>query len=121
MGALAIATLAGDHIHRAGVDGIREATIVTWVMATLWIPPLIYFGLRHVQRPETRHFAGVWWAMVSPLGMYSSATYAMAVETGWAALPTISLVFFWIALSTWLVVAIAGLWRLCLLSKRELT
>jgi tellurite resistance protein TehA-like permease len=121
MGALAIATLAGDHIHRAGIEGIREATIVTWVMATLWILPLIYFGLRHVQRPETRHFAGVWWAMVFPLGMYSSATFAMAVETGWPALTTISVAFFWIALSTWLTVAIAGLWRLRLLSRRGLT
>jgi tellurite resistance protein TehA-like permease len=112
MGGLAIATLAGDHIHRAGVESVREVTIVTWVVATLWIPPLLYFGLRHIQRPEAHHFAGVWWAMVFPLGMYSAATYAMAVETGWRALPTISLVFFWIAFAAWVIVALAGVARL---------
>jgi tellurite resistance protein TehA-like permease len=46
--------------------------------------------------------------MVFPLGMYSAATYAMAVETGWRALPTISLVFFWIAFAAWVIVALAG-------------
>ena len=112
MGGLAIATLAGDHIHRSGVESVREVTIVTWVAATLWIPPLLYFGLRHIQRAEARHFAGVWWAMVFPLGMYSAATHAMAAETGWPVLSTISLVFFWIGLGTWLIVAVAGVWRL---------
>jgi tellurite resistance protein TehA-like permease len=118
MGGLAIATLAGDHIHRAGIDGVRNVTIVTWVVATLWIAPLFYFGARHIQRAEARHFAGVWWAMVFPLGMYSAATYAMAVEIGWPVLPTVSMVFFWIAFAAWVVVAVAGLWRL--LSRRGL-
>jgi tellurite resistance protein TehA-like permease len=120
MGGLAIATLAGDHIHRAGVEGVRAVTIVTWVVATLWILPLLYFGVRHIQRPESRHFAGVWWAMVFPLGMYSAATYAMAMETGWAVLPTISLVFLWIAMTAWVIVTITGVLRLRLPWKREL-
>jgi len=120
MGGLAIATLAGDHIYQAGVDGVREVTIVTWVVATLWIPPLLYFGVSHIQRQEARHFAGVWWAMVFPLGMYSAATDAMAAETDWPGLPTISLVFFWIAFAAWLIVAVAGVWRLRLLSRRGL-
>jgi tellurite resistance protein TehA-like permease len=110
MGGLAIATLAGDHIHRlwpvAAVEGV---TIVTWVLATLWIPPLVYLGIRRVNaRPGALQFTGVWWAMVFPLGMYSSATFAMARETGVAAFGTVSLVFFWVAFAVWLVVA-AGL------------
>jgi tellurite resistance protein TehA-like permease len=106
MGGLAIATLAGDHIHRAGVEGVRTVTIVTWIVATLWIVPLSYFGVRHLQRRESRRFVGVWWAMVFPLGMYSAATYAMAVETKWPALHSVSLVFLWIALAAWLIVTI---------------
>ncbi len=113
MGGVAIATLAGDHIHRAGVDAVRDVTIATWIVATLWIPPLIYVGLRRINgQPGALTFAGVWWAAVFPLGMYSSATYAMSIETGWRSLATISLVFFWIAFTTWAIVTVAGLLRL---------
>jgi len=85
MGGLAIATLAGDNIHTlapAWLAGpVRAVTVVTWVTATLWIPPLIYFGLHRIsQRPEMLQFAGVWWAFVFPLGMYSVASYTMAAE-----------------------------------------
>ncbi len=118
MGGLAIATLAGDHIHRAArsvaasdwlVHGVRTVTVMTWVLATLWIPPLVYAGLRRInRRAGTLRFAGVWWAMVFPLGMYSAATHAMALETGWPSLRTVSLVFFWIALTAWLIVTVGG-------------
>jgi hypothetical protein len=45
MGGLAIATLAGDHLYQQ-VSGwpaaaVRMVTVITWVAATLWIPPLI--------------------------------------------------------------------------------
>lgn len=119
MGGLAIATLAGDHIHRAGID-VRAATITTWCLASLWIPPLVYFGVRHIGRAEARRFAGVWWAMVFPLGMYSAATHAMAIETGWLALPAISQVFFWIAFAAWVVVAIGAVLRLRTVGLRHL-
>jgi tellurite resistance protein TehA-like permease len=103
MGGIAIATLAGDHIDKAGVEDIRPLTVVTWVVASLWIPLLVVASVRLRK--------GNWWAAVFPLGMYSSATYAMAVETGWQSLTTISLVFFWIAFAAWTIVAIAGLSR----------
>jgi tellurite resistance protein TehA-like permease len=93
MGGVAIMTLAGDHIHEAGIQWIRPATVVTWVVATVWIPPLVYVAVRRR--------VGLWWAAVFPLGMYSSATYASAVETGWQWLTTVSLVFLWIALAAW--------------------
>ncbi len=120
MGGLAIATLAGDHIHRAGIDGVRAVTIATWCLASLWILPLVYFGVRHILRAEARRFAGVWWAMVFPLGMYSAATNAMAVETGWLALPTISQAFFWIAFAAWVVVTIGAVLRLRTVRLRHL-
>ncbi len=119
MGALAIATLAGDNIHQVAPDwaasGVRTATVITWVTATLWIPPLIYFGLHHIsRRPEVLQFHGVWWALVFPLGMYSVATWASARELHLRWMQTVSLVFFWNALAAWLIVAVAGLllsWR----------
>lgn len=113
MGGLAIATLAGDSLHRAAMavvtqdwltGAIRSLTVVTWVVATLWIPPLIYQTARHLHL----RFTGAWWAMVFPLGMYSSATFAMGVETGWRPFPTVSLVGFWIAFAAWLLVALAS-------------
>jgi len=119
MGGLAIATLAGDGIHALAPAWLGRpvlvVTVVTWVAASLWIPPLIFFGLRRINRgPGTLRFAGVWWALVFPLGMYSAATYAMAAEIGQRSLVTVSLVFFWVALAAWLIVVVAGLlllWR----------
>ncbi len=98
MGGAAIATLAGDHIHKAGFEDVRPVTVVTWIVAGLWIPPLA--------AASARLRDGNWWAAVFPLGMYSSATFATAVETGWQPLTTVSLVFFWIALASWLIVAV---------------
>ena len=75
MGGAAIATLAGDHIFEAGVQQIRPVTVVTWLVASAWIPLLVAASVRVRD--------GNWWAAVFPLGMYSSATFATAVETGW--------------------------------------
>jgi hypothetical protein len=78
MGGLAIATLAGDNVHSLVhgwlAEPVRTVTVITWVAATLWIPPLIYFGLHWISKgPRRLRFAGVWWAFVFPLGMYSVA------------------------------------------------
>jgi tellurite resistance protein TehA-like permease len=114
MGGLAIATLAGDHIHRGWAsEAVETITLITWALATLWIPVLVYFGIRRInERPGALQFRGVWWAMVFPLGMYSAATFAMSGETRVAALTTVSLVFFWLAFAVWLIVACAGVLRL---------
>lgn len=120
MGGLAIATLAGDRLNRAAltvlsrdwlVHELRTATVVTWVVATLWIPVLVYVTLRHFRW----RFSGAWWAMVFPLGMYSTATFAMLKETKWQPFATVSLTFFWLALVSWAAVALAAtvvlIWR----------
>jgi len=104
MGGAAIATLAGDHIHKAGLESVWPVTVVTWFVATAWIPPLIYIALRRR--------VGISWPAVFPLGMYSSATYATAVETGWRWLTVVSLVFFWIALAAWTLTAFHALSRI---------
>lgn len=57
MGGLAIATLAGDRIHRVWpADAVVAITVVTWVLATLWIPVLVYFAIR---RLNLRRVGGV--------------------------------------------------------------
>jgi tellurite resistance protein TehA-like permease len=101
MGGAAIATLAGDHIDEAGLTFVWPVTVVTWVVATAWIPVLVYLCMRHR--------IGLAWPAVFPLGMYSSATYATAVETGWQWLTIVSLVFFWIAFAAWVIVAVESI------------
>jgi tellurite resistance protein TehA-like permease len=117
MGGLAIATLAGDHLHRVGLilvaddwllEAVRLVTILTWVLATLWIPLLVYTTVRYLRL----RFTGAWWAMVFPLGMYSSATFAMSIETGWHSFATVSLVAFWVAVTAWVIVAVAAVCQL---------
>ena len=85
----------------AVLEEIRPVTIATWVIASLWIPPLVVVS-RWLR-------AGNWWAAVFPLAMYSSATYATAVETGWRWLTAVSLAFFWISFAAWIIVAIESL------------
>jgi tellurite resistance protein TehA-like permease len=110
MGGAAIATLAGDHIHKAGLESVWPVTVVTWFVATVLIPPLIYATLHRFRR-RSELPPGLWWAAVFPLGMYSSATYATAVETGWHWLTTVSLAFFWIALAAWTLSALDAVSR----------
>ena len=104
MGGLAIATLAGSHLYGALqpgpiVDVVRGVTIVTWVLASLAIVPLACVGWRRIRA----------WPAVFPLGMYASATYDMAGETGWSWLTGVSLAFLWIAFALWLAVAVPAL------------
>jgi len=117
MGALAIATVAGEKLHEqvggSAAGAVRTIIVITWTLATLWIPPLIYLGLRHInQQTDVLHVTGAWWSLVFPIGMYSVATDDMAVELGARCLQTISLVFFWDAFALWLIVVVAGLLRL---------
>src|SRR6185295_11151462 len=42
MGGAAIATLADDHIHKTGLESVRPVTMVTWIVATVWIPLLVH-------------------------------------------------------------------------------
>ena len=50
MGGAAIATLVGDNIHKAGLESVRPVTVVTWIVATVWIPPLIYVTVQRFRR-----------------------------------------------------------------------
>lgn len=135
MGALAIATLAGNRILAArpattGLDWLitvaRPQTLVLWIMASAWIPLLLAAQMwRAARRPASLHYEGVWWATVFPLGMYSAATFGLGVAQRNLILRTVSLSFFWVGFTTWLIVAFGLLhnqwrtWRL--LSSRRWT
>jgi tellurite resistance protein TehA-like permease len=114
MGALAIATVTGDHVlfamdavNAGGLGWVRPATFVLWVIASLWIPVLLYAEMWRVDsRAGSLHFAGVWWSAVFPLGMYAAATAETATVQDRPPLVTISLVLFWVALTVWLLVAV---------------
>lgn len=100
MGAAAIATLAGEHIHSTLypgpiADAVLVVTVVTLALATVQILPLAVTGWRQLNN----------WPAVFPLGMYSAASFAVAGETGWHALIVVSQVFFGIAFAAWLTAA----------------
>ncbi|MFN3005232.1 tellurite resistance/C4-dicarboxylate transporter family protein [Mycolicibacterium wolinskyi] len=102
MGGVAIATLAGERIHAelapgAVADAVRAVTVCTLAVATVQIVPLARTGWRRMLD----------WPAVFPLGMYSAASYAVAVETGWHLLVVVSLVFFWAAFLAWSLVVAA--------------
>jgi tellurite resistance protein TehA-like permease len=130
MGALAISALAGAHVLAASdaftsltwlADAMRPATLVVWVVASLWIPVLLYAELWRVdQRAGSLRFHGVWWSAVFPLGMYAAATAATSAQLHMHALRTISLVFFWIAATVWLLVAV-GLTHFALARRHAAT
>jgi tellurite resistance protein TehA-like permease len=116
MGALAITALAGDHILAAVhalnapnglVTWTRPVTLAAWVLASLWIPVLLYATVWRADHvPGSLRYQSVWWAAVFPLGMYSAASAATATQLHTRSLATISLVFFWIAFTVWTLVAI---------------
>ena len=116
MGALAIIALAGDHILAAVhalnapiglVAWTRPVTLGAWVLASLWIPVLLYAEVWRADHvPGSLRYQGVWWAAAFPLGMYSAASAATATQLHMLSLGTISLVFFWVAFTVWMLVAI---------------
>jgi tellurite resistance protein TehA-like permease len=118
MGALAICALAGGHIHAAlrAIDGPPLLASVAGgmilgplVLASAWIPLLLVaemWRVDHVVGALRYHRA--WWSAVFPVGMYAATTAQAAHELGLPALHTVSLVFFWNALTLWVMVT-AGL------------
>ncbi len=119
MGALAITALAGDHILTAArtlrapaglPNWAGPVTQGAWVLASLWIPVLLYAQLWRVdQVAGSLRYRSAWWAAVFPLGMYSTTCAATATELHLRSLRTVSLVFFWIACTVWALVAAGGL------------
>lgn len=89
---------------------VRPVIVVLWILASLWIPVLLYVQIWRIHlRPGSMRYAAVWWSAVFPLGMYSAATQATEVQMHIRALRPVASVFFWIALSVWAMVAVGWL------------
>ncbi|OBG83189.1 C4-dicarboxylate ABC transporter [Mycobacterium sp. E802] len=114
MGGAAIATLAGEHIHAALhpgpiADAVLVVTIATLVVAAVQIVPLALTSWRQILD----------WPAVFPLGMFSAASYAVSIETGWHPMVVVSHVFFWIAFAAWLAVAVVLIRRVVRLTSEH--
>jgi tellurite resistance protein TehA-like permease len=124
MGAVAITTVAGSLLvlHAGEWPLLAELrpvigglTLLSWVVATWWIPILVGLSLwRHVAQRQPLRYDPQLWAMAFPLGMYTVATFRLseALELPFlAVIPTLSI---YVALAVWAILA-AGLavtlWR----------
>lgn len=109
-GALAISTLAAartaaaaQQLHTLGVlaQPLRTASIVLWVLAILWLAPLLAGELAH---PRLRYHLGRW-ATVFPLGMYAVCSFAVGSLTGLAPVSRFAEIWAWVAFAAWAAVS----------------
>ena len=111
MGAAAIATLAGTRLLSAADGGaiiaplrdfIFAATVAFWSLASWWIPLLTALTLwRHRPGAVRLGYRPDNWAIVFPLGMYTTATWRLSHEAGFAFLQPVPRFFVWVALAAW--------------------
>lgn len=116
MGSIAINALAGAKIMATLKTTTsfhwlspttHAVTLLAWVLASAWIPVLLYAEMWSVDRRRGgMHFGKAWWSAVFPLGMYATTTQAVAAALGLPALHTVSLVLFWDAFVVWVVVSL---------------
>jgi tellurite resistance protein TehA-like permease len=113
MGAIAITTLAGATLIQNSsywpflqeiLPFLKGFTLFFWITGTWWIPLLVILMIwRHLVRRFPVKYTPEYWAMVFPLGMYSTGTYQLAKAAGFSFLFPLSRGFFYLALITWLL------------------
>jgi tellurite resistance protein TehA-like permease len=115
MGALAISALAsaslGAAASRSGWTGVSSAlgtpTLVLWIAATAWIPVLVGLELWRARRaPGPWRYSASRWSTVFPLGMYATATHAVAMRLALPALRPVAAVAFGVAAVVWAAAAL---------------
>jgi len=120
MGAVAIATLAGARLmqlqglapHLVLLQRAAEPfTTMFWAAATFWIPLLaVLFAWKHLLHREPLRYEWGQWAVVFPLGMYTTATKEFADAADLPFLLPVPAGFFWVAFLAW-VLAFGGMLR----------
>jgi tellurite resistance protein TehA-like permease len=112
MGAMAIATLAGSRLESlAGANpvvakllpAVATTTVLCCPVASWWIPLL--FGLtvwRHAVHGVPLGYRSDYWSAVFPLGMYTAATWNLALVNHMDFILWIPRLMIWAALATWL-------------------
>lgn len=111
MGAAAISTNAGSTLIMTLPDlpfllemhaFVNGTTLILWAWATWWIPLLVIFGVwRHVVCRHPLSYHPMYWSLVFPLGMYTLATYRLALASDFTPLQGLARVMIWIAFAAW--------------------
>lgn len=119
MGAIAITTMAGSRLLLHPAEGtillemrpfLKGFTLFFWVAATWWIPLLLILGIwKHGLKRFPLVYHPSYWAMVFPLGMYTAATFQLAVALELPFLKVIPQYFVFVALAAWGVVLLGML------------
>jgi tellurite resistance protein TehA-like permease len=120
MGAAAIATLAGTQLLAAADAAplltplrgfVLASTILFWSLATWWIPLLAALTVwRHRPGAVRLGYRLDNWAIVFPLGMYTTASWHLAHRLDLGFLLAVPRFFFWVALLAW-ALTFAGMLR----------
>ncbi|MDE2126856.1 MAG: tellurite resistance/C4-dicarboxylate transporter family protein [Armatimonadetes bacterium] len=120
LGATAISSLSGATLLQAAgkvaflhdiAPMIEGLTLLLWAWSTWWIPMLVIFGIwRHGIRGAPLRYHPSFWSLVFPIGMYTVATFRLAVTAGIPLLASIPRVMVWVASAAW-TVTMLGLLR----------
>jgi tellurite resistance protein TehA-like permease len=113
MGAMAISTLAGALLIRSADSSplltsmlpfVKGFTLLYWATATWWIPMLLVLGVwRYGFRKIPLTYDPLYWGVVFPLAMYTTATFRLSEALHAPFLVALSYVFVAAALTAWLM------------------
>ena len=113
MGAMAISALAGALLVRiAGTSPllttllpfVKGFTLLYWATATWWIPMLLVLGVwRYFLRKVPLTYDPLYWGVVFPLAMYTTATFRLSQALDAPYLMPISRIMIGAALTAWLM------------------
>jgi tellurite resistance protein TehA-like permease len=113
MGAMAISTLAGALLVRAAPNSpllvdlmpfLKGFTLLFWATATWWIPMLLVLGVwRYIMKRVPLTYDPLYWGVVFPLAMYTTATFRLSEAFNAPYLMPIPRIMLGIALTTWLM------------------
>jgi tellurite resistance protein TehA-like permease len=113
MGAMAISALAGALLIRIAGESalltvllpfLKGFTLLYWATATWWIPMLLVLGVwRYFMKKVPLTYDPLYWGVVFPLAMYTTATYRMAEALEMQFLLPVPRLMVGAALTAWLM------------------